>query len=53
MRVMSKDEFEKLVDGLLYTSETDAPLTYLELNRCKQDWDTCSVTLSSLEVQPI
>jgi hypothetical protein len=31
MQVMSKDEFENLADGLLYMSETDAPLTYFEL----------------------
>jgi Nuclease A inhibitor-like protein len=29
---MNKDELEKLTEGLLYMSETDAPLKYLELD---------------------
>ena len=30
--IMNRDEVEKLTDGLLYMSETDAPLKYFELD---------------------
>jgi hypothetical protein len=29
---MSKEQFNRLIEGLLYMSETDAPLTYYELD---------------------
>ena len=36
---MSKEQFNQLSDGLLYMSETDAPLTYYELVQEKsQQW---------------
>jgi Nuclease A inhibitor-like protein len=38
---MNKDEMEKLTEGLLYMSETDAPLKYLELGEeAARQWPT-------------
>src|SRR5215470_18938841 len=36
---MSKEQFNRLIEGLLYMSETDAPLTYYELDpERSQQW---------------
>src|SRR5262245_37024057 len=32
---MTREEFERLADGLLYMSETDAPLNYFEMEYCQ------------------
>jgi Nuclease A inhibitor-like protein len=37
--MMSKERFDQLTEGLLFMSETDAPLTYFELSPEKsQEW---------------
>jgi hypothetical protein len=40
---MNKEEFDQLAEGLLFQSETDAPLTYYELSQEKsQQWPPAS-----------